>query len=128
MKNIIPSNLWNIISSKLEKFIPKKFHKQAVLGLALILVLILILVCCSGKDAPAAQPLLGTVAVDNLNVHKEHDPDSSIISQLPVDLEIQILEQKNANGIDWGRIDKMKLSGGTKIKAGWINLKYVIFD
>ena len=127
MKNIIPSNLWNIISSKLEKFIPKKFHKQAVLGLALILVLILILVCCSGKDAPAAEPLLGTVAVDNLNVHKEHDPDSSIISQLPVDLEIQILEQKNANGIDWGRIDKMKLSGGTKINAGWINLEYIQF-
>jgi uncharacterized protein YraI len=65
--------------------------------------------------------------VDNLNVHKEHDPDSSIISQLPVDLEIQILEQKNANGIDWGRIDKMKLSGGTKINAGWINLEYIQF-
>ena len=125
MKNIIPSNLWNIISSKLEKFIPKKFHKWAVLGLALILVLIL--VCCSGKSTPAAEPLIGTVAVDSLNVHKEHDPDSSIISQLPVDLEIQIQEQMRANGIDWGRIDKMKLPNGKKSKAGWINLDYIKF-
>ena len=128
MKNIIPSNLWNIISSKLEKFIPKKFHKWILPGLALILILSLILACCSGKDAPAAESVTCTVAVNNLNVHKEYDPDSSVISQLPIDLEIQILEQKNANGVDWGRIDKMKLSDGTKIKAGWINLKYVIFD
>ena len=127
MKNIIPSNLWNFISSKLEKFIPKKFHKWAVPGLALILVLLLVLVCCSGKDAPAAEPVVCTVSVQNLNVHKEYDPDSSIISQLPVDLEIRIQEQKNANGIDWGRIEKMKLSDGTRIKAGWINLEYVQF-
>ena len=126
MKNIVPSSIWEFISSKLEKFIPKKFHKWALLGLVALL-LVLILVCCSGKREPAVEYLTCTVAVENLNVHKDYDPDSSIISQLPADLEIQIQEQKSANGIDWGRIDKMKLPNGKKSKAGWINLDYVKF-
>lgn len=127
MKQIIPSNLWNIVTDKFQNLVPPKYRKWAIATLALVLVLIIVLVGCLSKDAPAEDALTCTVSADNLNVHKNYDPDSSILAQLPLDLEIRILEQKTANGMQWGRIEQMKLADGTKIKAGWINLEYVTF-
>lgn len=127
MKQIIPSNLWNIITTKFQNLVPQKYRKLAIAALALVLVLIIVLVSCSPKETPAEDVVTCTVSADKLNVHKNFDPDSSVYGQLPLDLEIRILEQKTANGIEWGRIDQIKLSDGTKIKAGWINLEYVTF-
>lgn len=143
MKNIIPSKFWHIVKSKfqqidlsklqslipskLQNLIPTKYRKWV--PLALVLVLVLILACCipsCSADEPV-EPVLCTVSVEGLNVHKEHDADSSVQSLLPLDTEIQILEQVTADSINWGRIGKMKLADGTKIKAGWINLEYVRF-
>lgn len=127
MKEIIPSDLWNVLSSKFQNLVPAKYRKWLIPALALVLILILILVSCSLTDSPAEEVISCTVSADNLNVHKTYDPDSSILGQLPLDLEIQIQEQKSANGAHWGRIDKTKLPDGTKVKAGWINLQYVSF-
>lgn len=127
MKQIIPSNLWNIITTKFQNLVPQKYRKLAIIALALVLVLIIVLVSCSAKETPAEDVVTCTVSADKLNVHKNFDPDSSVYGQLPLDLELRILEQKTANGIEWGRIDQIKLSDGTKIKAGWINLEYVTF-
>ena len=127
MKQTIPSNLWNIITTKFQNLVPQKYRKLAIAALALVLVLIIVLVSCSPKETPAEDVVTCTVSADKLNVHKNFDPDSSVYGQLPLDLEIRILEQKTANGIEWGRIDQIKLSDGTKIKAGWINLEYVTF-
>ena len=128
MKEIIPSDLWNVLSSKFQNLVPAKYRKWLIPALALVLILNLILVSCSLTDSPAEEVISCTVSADNLNVHKTYDPDSSILGQLPLDLEIQIQEQKSANGAHWGRIDKTKLPDGTKVKAGWINMQYVALD
>ena len=133
MKQIFSSNFWNTVASRLQqiiptnlkKMIPAKFRKY--LALALALVLVIVLVCCvrSCSNQETAEPVTYTVSAEGLNVHKEHDADSSVWGLLPLDLEIQVLEQVTADGIQWGRIDKIKLPDGTKVKAGWINLEYV---
>lgn len=139
MKQIIPSNFRQILMSKirqilshpflekaLSKFrelVPSKYRKWLLIGLALALALLL--VCCLPKNEPAVDPIVCTVYQDSVNVHKSHDADSSVQGQLPSGLEIQIIEQKTADGMEWGRIDKITLPDGTKIKGGWINMKYV---
>jgi uncharacterized protein YgiM (DUF1202 family) len=139
MKKIIPSNFRQILMSKFRQLadsaalkeafakardlIPAKNRKWLLVALALVLALIL--VCCLPKDKPAADSVIFTVSTDAVNVHKEYDADSSVLCQLPEGLEIQILETISANGSEWGRVEKQTLSDGTKVKAGWINLKYL---
>ena len=113
----------NLVPAKVRKMVPRKFHKYLVPGLALILVMILCLACCSGGKTVTENPIY-TVAADGLSVHKNPNSDSTILSQLPAGLEIEILEQKLANGGQWGRVDKMKLPDGTKTDAGWVDLQY----
>ena len=92
-------------------------------------------------EAPTAPPQkseMGTVTANNLNVRSNpSNSGSTIIGQLPVDLRVEILEQKtetvaNANGTtttyNWGRIGEMILPNGTKVPGGWINLSYVKLD
>lgn len=104
---------------------PSKLHRFPALILALVLMICL--VGCSGNDELTEEIVTGTVSADNLNVRRKHDPDSKILGQLSIGLEVEILEQTTVDGTDWGRIDEMKLPDGTKIKAGWINLNYVTF-
>ena len=101
--------------------------QKQLLVVILALVLILGITCCSKKENPAEFDPMGTVAADNLNVRKKHDPDSKILGRLPAGLEIEILEQKVVGDITWGRIDPQTLPNGTEIKGGWINLQYVKF-
>lgn len=88
-------------------------------------------------DAPTEEPtevvvtppthdiVKGTVAANNLNVRSNPSTDSTVLSQLPVDLDIDILEQRIVGDTNWGRIGEMTLPNGTKINGGWINLHYV---
>ena len=88
-------------------------------------------------EAPTEQPteavvtpptydiVKGTVAANNLNVRSNPSTDSTVLSQLPVDLEIDILEQRTVGDTNWGRIGEMTLPNGNKINGGWINLHYV---
>ena len=133
MKHAFLSKLQQVILPKLreilagiKKAIPQKYHKWLLPGLVLLLVLILCLACCApGDDAPA-EPLLRIVSVHDLDVHKKPDPDSKVLGQLPLDLEIEILEQRTGDDIVWGRIDRTELADGTEIKDGWIDLQYVM--
>ena len=75
-------------------------------------------------EAPV-QSVKGTVSANNLNVRSNPSTDSTVLSQLPVNLEIEILEQKTMGDTNWGRIGQMTLPNGTKISGGWINLHYV---
>ena len=43
MKEIIPSDLWNVLSSKFQNLVPAKYRKWLIPALALVLILILIL-------------------------------------------------------------------------------------
>ena len=101
--------------------------QKQFLVVILALVLILGIACCSRKDEPAELDPRATVSADNLNVRKKHDPESKILGQLPLGLEVEILERKIVDGITWGYIDAQTLPDGTEIKAGWINLNYVRF-
>lgn len=74
---------------------------------------------------PTHEIVKGTVSANNLNVRSNPSTDSTVLSQLPVDLEIEILEQKTISDTNWGRIGEMTLPNGTKINGGWINLHYV---
>lgn len=109
----------------MKQLFPSKLCKLLVLILSLLMVVGF--TGCSGKEEPSEELLVCTVATDNLDVHKKASTSSRVLSQLPLDLEVEILEQKTVKEINWGRIDKMKLSDGTKIKAGWIDLQYVKF-
>ena len=75
-------------------------------------------------EAPA-QSVKGTVSANNLNVRSNPSTDSTVLSQLPVDLEIEILEQRTVGDTNWGRIGEMTLPNGKTIAGGWINLHYV---
>lgn len=86
-------------------------------------------------EAPTEKPteapekgVMGTVSANNLNVRSNHASDSAILSQLPVNLRVEILEQKTVGGTNWGRIGEMTLPNGTKIDGGWLNLHYVKLD
>ena len=71
---------------------------------------------------PTHEIVKGTVSANNLNVRSNPSTDSTVLSQLPVDLEIEVLEQKTIGDTNWGRIGEMTLPNGTKINGGWINL------
>lgn len=101
--------------------------QKQLLVVALALVLILGITCCSKSEPAAEFDPMATVSADNLNVRKKPDAEAKILGRLPVDLEIEILEQKSVDGTLWGRIDALTLPDGTEVKAGWINLQYVTF-
>lgn len=109
----------------MKQLIPSKLCKLLVLILSVLVVAGF--AGCSGKQEPSDELLVCTVASDSLDVHKKASASSRVLGQLPFDLEIEILEQKTVKETNWGRIDKMKLADGTKIKAGWVDLQYVKF-
>ena len=74
---------------------------------------------------PTHDIVKGTVAANNLNVRSNPSTDSTVLSQLPVDLDIEVLEQRTVGDTNWGRIGEMTLPNGTKINGGWINMHYV---
>ena len=78
-------------------------------------------------EAPV-QTVTGTVSANNLNVRSNPSTDSTVLSQLPVDLSIEILEQRIVGDTTWGRIGQMTLPNGKTITGGWINLHYVKLD
>lgn len=102
-------------------------NRSRLLALFLSFLLVAGLVGCSGNEAPTGNILTCSVAVDNLNVHKKASADSRVLGQLPLDLEIEILEQTTAGETDWGRIGTVKLPDGKTVKAGWIDLQQVKF-
>ena len=102
-------------------------NRSRLLALFLSFLLVAGLVGCSGNEAPTGNILTCSVAVDNLNVHKKASADSRVLGQLPLDLEIEILEQTTAGETDWGRIGTVKLPDGKTVKAGWIDLHQVEF-
>ena len=109
----------------MKQLFPSKLCKLLVLILSFILVIGL--AGCSGDKDPTVETLTCTVSVDNLDVHKKSDAGSKILSQLPMGLDVEILEQKTVKETTWGRIDKMTLADGTKVKGGWIDLQCVKF-
>ena len=125
IQKFIPKNTEKYLPEKVKNLVPAKFHKYVIPGAALLLILILCLACCSGGEKAVPETVIRTVAVDNLDVHKKPDADSKVLSQLPKNLEIEILEQKTADDIVWGRIDGMTLADGEKVKAGWVDLQHV---
>lgn len=82
-------------------------------------------------EAPTEPPVkgvMGTVSANNLNVRSNPSTDSTVLSQLPVNLRVEILEQKTVGGTNWGRIGDMTLPNGNKASGGWLNLHYVKLD
>ena len=107
----------------MKKLFPSKLCKLLVLILSV--ALIAGLTGCSGSNEPSDEKSLYIVSVDSLNVHKKADADSRVLGQLPLDLEIEILEEKAVGEARWGRIDALELADGTKVKGGWIDLQHV---
>ena len=107
----------------MKQLFPSKLCKLLVL--ILCVALIAGLAGCFGGSKTSEEKDLYTVAVDNLEVHKKAKAGSRVLGQLPLGLEIEILEEKTVKETLWGRIDTLKLPDGTKVKGGWIELQYV---
>ncbi len=114
----------SVFESKLKSV--SKHYKLLTLALVVILVLLLVvgLTRCS-NDAPSDVSTIYIVSSDNLEVHKKANANSRVLSLLPLDLEVEILEEKTVKKTTWGRIDKMTLADGRNIRAGWIDLQFV---
>lgn len=107
----------------MKQLFPSKLCKLLVL--ILTITLITLLAGCSGGNPPSEEKLLYAVSVDNLEVHKKASATSRVLGQLPLDLEIEILEEKTVKDTTWGRIDALELPDGEKVKGGWIDMQYV---
>ena len=107
----------------MKQLFPSKLCKLLVL--IVCVALIAGLAGCFGGSKTAEEKDLYTVAVDNLEVHKKAKAGSRVLGQLPLGLEIEILEEKTVKETLWGRIDTLRLPDGTKVKGGWIELQYV---
>lgn len=107
----------------MKQLFPSKLRKLLVL--IVCVALIAGLAGCFGGSKTAEEKDLYTVSVDNLEVHKKAKAGSRVLGQLPLGLEIEILEEKTVKETLWGRIDTLKLPDGTKVKGGWIELQYV---
>ena len=107
----------------MKQLFPSKLRKLLVL--IVCVALIAGLAGCFGGSKTSEEKDLYTVAVDNLEVHKKAKAGSRVLGQLPLGLEIEILEEKTVKETLWGRIDTLKLPDGTKVKGGWIELQYV---
>ena len=116
--------------NKLSDYVKGLPSNKRYIVLALIAVLVLILIFgfsrCSAKEAPVAEAVTYIVMADDLDVHKKAKESSRVLSQLPFALEVDVLEEKTVKETTWGRIDDMKLEDGTKVKAGWIDLRDAI--
>lgn len=102
---------------------PSKLQK--LLALILSIAMIAGLVACSGNKQTADENALYNVSVDSLTVHKKAKASSRVLGQLPIGLEIEILEEKTVKDTLWGRIDAQELPDGKKVKGGWIDMQYV---
>ena len=122
------SNVKQFLSSKLSDVKLPLSPKLLVPILVLLLVLVIGLTKCSGNQVPSDKLRLGTVSIENLDVHKKPDAGSRVLNQLPLDLEVEILEVKTGKDTIWGQIDQMNLPDGKKVKGGWIDLLYVSFE
>ena len=107
----------------MKKLFPSKLCK--LLTLILTIALIVGLVGCSGNKNEPDETILYTVTEDGLEVHKKASAGSRILGQLPLDLEIEIQEEKTVKDTLWGRIDAQELPDGKKVKGGWIDMQYV---
>ncbi len=107
----------------MKQLFPSKLCKLLVLILSI--ALIAGLAGCSGDKSLSDEKSLYAVSVDNLDVHKKASATSRVLGQLPLDLEVEILEEKTIKETSWGRIDTLKLPDGKKVKGGWIDLQYV---
>ena len=116
------------VYARAKQFLSSKLGKYLLLAVCLLLLLVIGLSRCSAKPEPAVESHIGYVTVENLDVHKKADMKSRVLGQLPMDLEVAILEEKESDDAVWGRIDEMKLPDGKKVKAGWIDLQFVIFE
>jgi len=108
-------------------FLSSKTGKLLVLIFAFVLLLGIGLSRCSAHKTPSEETRTAFVSVDNLEVHKKPKIRSRVLGQLPLDLEVEILEETTVKEVTWGRIDNMKLSDGKKIKGGWIDLQCIVF-
>ena len=100
-----------------------KLHK--LLALILSILLIVGLTRCFGGNKASDEKQLYTVSIEALDVHKKARTTSRVLGQLPMDLEIEVLEEKTVKETRWGRIDTLKLPDGKKVKGGWIDMQYV---
>lgn len=107
----------------MKQLFPSKFRKLLVLILSI--ALLSGLAGCFGGKEPADETPLYIVAVDSLDVHKKASASSRVLGQLPLDLEVEILEEKTVKDTTWGRIDAQELPDGKKVKGGWIDMQYV---
>ena len=100
----------------MKQLFPSKLCKLLVLILSI--TIIVGLTGCAGGNEASDENRLYTVSVDNLDVHKKANATSRVLGQLPLDLEIEILETKTVKETQWGRIDTLKLPDGKKVKGG----------
>jgi len=107
----------------MKQLFPSKLRKLLVL--ILTITLITLLTGCSGGKQPSDENRLYAVSVDNLEVHKKASASSRVLGQLPLDLEIEIQEEKTVKDTTWGRIDSLELPDGKTVKGGWIDMQYV---
>lgn len=121
----------NFLSTKFSNVklpLSPKLCKLLVLIFVLLLVLVIGLTRCSADKMPSDEMNTGIVSIDSLDVHKKPHAGSRVLGQLPMDVEVEILESKTGKETIWGRIDSVKLPDGTKIKGGWIDLLFVDFE
>ena len=121
----------NILSTKFSNVklpLSPKLCKLLVLIFVLLLALVIGLTRCSADKMPSDEMNTGIVSIDSLDVHKKPHAGSRVLGQLPMDVEVEILESKTGKETIWGRIDSVKLPDGTKIKGGWIDLLFVDFE
>lgn len=82
---------------------------------------------------PPVQTVMGTISANNLNVRSNPSKEgSTVLSQLPVNQRVEILEQTTETtehgSTVWGRIGEMTLINGKTIVGGWIDMHYVQLD
>ena len=110
-----------------KEFLSTKNGKLVALVAVLILVLIIGLTRCSKEETPSTEMPIGTIASDILEVHKKPKESSPVLGILPLDQEVEILEEKAAQGTTWGRIEETTLPNGKVVEGGWIDLQFVDF-
>ena len=111
----------------IKAFLSTRNGKLIALVAVLILVLIIGFTRCSKEETPIPEAPIGTISSDILDVYKKPNSGSRILGQLPLDHEVEILEEKSTGGTTWGRIAESTLPSGKKVEAGWIDLQFVDF-
>ena len=114
-------------AQRIKKFLSTRNGKLIAIAAVLVLVLIIGLTRCTKEETPAPEARIGTVATDILDVYKKPNTGSTILGQIPLDLEVAILEEKSAGGTLWGRIGESTLPSGKTVGSGWIDLQCIDF-